>query len=95
MAVAAWLPGDVYVACAIANVLARPCSEVVALREASQSPLPDWQQLLDQQDADARSGAFRRVKRGILYSDAHWARPLEPDATLRRMLAAKSESPEG
>lgn len=87
-----WQAGDVYVACAIANVLARPCSEVVALRETSQSPLPDWQQLLDQLDADPRSDAFRRVKRGIVASYRHWARPVEPDADLRRMLAGESRA---
>lgn len=85
-----WQAGDVYFACAIANVLARPCSEVVALR---QQPEPvAWQAVLDELQADPRSDAFRRVKRGILFSYARWARPIEPDAALRRMLADEARA---
>lgn len=85
-----WQAGEVYFACSIANVLARPCSEVVALR---QQPEPvAWQAVLDELQADPRSDAFRRVKRGILFSYARWARPIEPDAALRRMLADEARA---
>lgn len=86
-----WQAGEVYFACSIANVLARPCSEVVALRQQPDGPA-GWQAVLDDLDVDTRSDAFRRVKRGILFSYARWARPIEPDAALRRMLADEARA---
>lgn len=81
-----WQAGEVYFACSIANVLARPCSEVVALRQQPDGPA-GWQAVLEGLDVDPRSDTFRRVKRGIVTSYRHWARPIEPDAALRRQLA--------
>ena len=86
-----WQAGEVYFACSIANVLARPCSEVVALRQQPDGPA-GWQAVLDDLDVDPRSDAFRRVKRGIVTSYRHWARPIEPDAALRRQLAEEARA---
>lgn len=86
-----WRPGDVYLACAIANVQARPCSDVVALREQAGLSTP-WTALLETVGATADSAHFRRVKRGVVDSYQRWARPLRPDAALRRQLAAEQRA---
>ncbi len=75
---AAWTPGDLYMACALAQVVGRPCRAVVTQREADRAA--PWAQLAEQLGAAPGSASFQRIKRGVADSYRHWGRPLVPDA---------------
>ncbi len=68
-----WLPGDVYYACALANVAGRPCRAAVALREAS--PGDGWETVSMDLGIDDQTAATRRLRQAIKASYVHWARP--------------------
>lgn len=75
--------GDVYYACALAQALDRPCTQVWRIWQA-RTPEQDWAALGTTLEVDA---AVRlRIKAAIAGSYRHWARPLTPDAELRRYL---------
>ncbi len=68
-----WAPGDVYYACALAQVLGRPCR---ALVEAwGQSHDDGWAAVAGQAGIATRPDATRRLKQAITDSYARWGRP--------------------
>ena len=68
-----WAPGDVYYACALAQVLGRPCR---ALVEAwGQSHDAGWAAVAAQAGIDSRPDATQRLKQDIAASYARWGRP--------------------
>lgn len=73
-------PGELYYACAVAVVAGRPCREVMERRR--RDPAVPWSALTGAFDIAPGSPAFLRLKRGIVSSYVHWARPLEPDREL-------------
>jgi hypothetical protein len=81
------LPADLYYACALAHVQARPCREVVD--RLTQSQDADWQAIATALGVEPGGAAQLRIKRGLVASYAHWARPITLDAPLRRAAAAK------
>ena len=69
-----WAPGDVYYACALAQVLGRPCR---ALVEAwGQSHDEGWAEVAAQAGIARRPEAAARLKQAITDSYARWGRPL-------------------
>lgn len=81
------LPADLYYACALAHVQARPCREVVD--RFTQSQDADWQAVATALGVEPGGAAQLRIKRGLVASYAHWARPITLDAPLQRAAAAK------
>lgn len=79
---AGWSAGDAYYACALAAIVGRPCSEVVARRAAA--PDAGWEPVAAALGAAPGSPAALQLKRGYVDSYARWARPLVPDAQLAR-----------
>ena len=68
-----WAPGDVYYACALAQVLGRPCR---ALVEAwGQSHGLGWAAVAAQAGIASRPDATQRLKQDIAASYARWGRP--------------------
>lgn len=77
-------PADVYLACATARALGRICREIVG--EWRRDPAGDWADVLERLDAGPGTEALSRVRRGLVSSYDHWARPIQLDAALRRAL---------
>ncbi len=68
-----WAPGDVYYACALAQVLGRPCRTLV---EAwGQSHEQGWAAVAAQAGIASRPDAIQRLKQDIAASYARWGRP--------------------
>lgn len=72
-----WLPGDVYAACALANIAGRPCRAAVALRDAA--PGDGWGTIALDLGLEDPSAAAKRLRQAITASYAHWARPEAPE----------------
>lgn len=87
LAEAGWSAGDLYFACALAQVVGRPCRAVVDARQ--EEPAATWSALAERLGAAPGSAPFRRLKQGYVASYRRWARPLEPDAELRRTAAGE------
>ncbi|MDH5823072.1 hypothetical protein QFW77_08730 [Luteimonas sp. RD2P54] len=81
-----WAPGDVYFACSIAQVIGRSCRYVVG--EWDRNHGEGWGALAARLGVAPGSEAFLRLKQGVVSSYQHWARPLEPDAELRKAAPA-------
>lgn len=75
-----WSPGDVYQACALADVSGRACRQVAdgwPRRSAS-----GWVAVASDLGAEPGSAAFQRLKQGIVDSYRRWGRPIQVDASL-------------
>lgn len=75
-----WTAGGVYYACALAHVAGQPCRAVVGLR--NRDPRQGWDAIGLQIGIAPGSEQFQRLKRGLVRSYAHWARPLAADESL-------------
>jgi len=75
-----WTPGDVYLACGLAQQAGRPCRAIADLR--AREPVPDWHTLAQEVGAAPGSAGFREFKRGIVATYERWARPIRVDAEL-------------
>lgn len=77
-----WTPGDVYYACAIAQVLGRPCRYVVDEwdREHGQG----WGEVAQRLGVKPGSAEFHRLKRGFVPTYDRWGRPITIDTELHR-----------
>lgn len=69
-----WAPGDVYYACALAQVVGRPCRAVADAW--GQSHADGWAAVAGQVGVAQRPDAIARLKRDIADSYARWGRPL-------------------
>lgn len=81
----AMVPADLYYACAVAHVQARPCREVVD--RFTQSQGAGWQAVAATMGVEPGGAAQSRIKLALLASYKHWARPIVLDASLRRATA--------
>lgn len=81
------VPADLYYACALAHVQGRPCRDIVD--RFGQPSAGDWLQIAAAIGVEPGGAAQLRIKRGLVASYAHWARPIVLDAPLRRAAAAK------
>lgn len=75
-----WSAGDIYFACALAQVAGQPCRSAVMQRERDAAP--DWQAIARRFGVTPDADAFHRIKRAIVLSYQRWARPLTVDASL-------------
>ncbi|WP_344758328.1 hypothetical protein [Luteimonas lutimaris] len=86
-----WAPGDVYYACALAQVLGRPCR---ALVEAwGQSHDEGWAAVAENAGIATRPAAATRLKQAITDSYARWGRPQAE--VVEDHAPAKGEPPPG
>ncbi len=85
-----WAPGDVYYACAVAQVIGRPCRAIVDAW--GQSHAEGWEEVASQVGIAKRPGATARLKRDITESYVRWGRPL---ATVEKAKASKKASAMG
>lgn len=77
-----WAPGDVYYACALAQVLGRPCRYVVDEWERDHGQ--GWGNLAQRLGIKPGSAEFHRLKRGFVPTYDRWARPIAIDDDLHR-----------
>lgn len=77
-----WTPGDVYYACAIAQVLGRPCRYVVD--EWDRDHADGWGAIAQRLGIKPGSTEFHRLKRGFVPTYDRWGRPITIDTELRR-----------
>lgn len=75
-------PADVYLACATAQAIGRPCRDVVG--EWRFDPAGGWAEVLARLEAGPDTAPFARVRQGVVSSFDRWARPITLDAALRR-----------
>jgi hypothetical protein len=68
-----WAPGDVYYACALAQVVGRPCRAVADAW--GQSHADGWAAVAAQVGVAQRPDAIARLRRDIADSYARWGRP--------------------
>lgn len=69
-----WSAGELYFACALGQVAARPCRTVVTLRE--RAPAQPWSEIAGQVGAAPGSAPFERLRTEIVASYRRWGRPL-------------------
>ncbi|MGH8072679.1 MAG: hypothetical protein ACREO4_01225 [Lysobacter sp.] len=77
-----WAPGDVYYACAIAQILGRPCRYVVDVWDRDHGQ--GWGNVAKQLGIKPGSAEFHRLKRGFVPTYDRWARPIQIDEDLYR-----------
>jgi hypothetical protein len=72
-----WAPGDVYFACALAQIAGQPCRAVLDAWEEEHAQ--GWAAVEQRFGVEPASNALARLRRGIAASYARWARPLPAD----------------
>ncbi|MDO5504914.1 MAG: hypothetical protein Q4F49_01295 [Pseudoxanthomonas suwonensis] len=77
-----WAPGDVYYACAIGQIIGRPCRYVVD--EWNRDNAQGWGVVAQRLGIKPGSEQFHRLKRGFVPTYDRWARPIHLDDELRR-----------
>ncbi len=77
-----WAPGDVYYACAIAQIIGRPCRYVVD--EWDRDHGQGWGVVAQRMGIKPGSAEFHRLKRGFVPTYDRWSRPVVLDDELRR-----------
>lgn len=77
-----WAPGDIYYACAIAQVIGRPCRYVVDEWERSHGQ--GWGVVAKRLGIKPGSAQFHQLKRGFVTTYDRWARPIVIDQDLYR-----------
>lgn len=70
----AWKPGDVFMACALGQVLAQPCRKVV--REWSRDHAEGWRGVGSRMQSTPDRPITRELRKDIRETYARWARPL-------------------
>ena len=70
----AWRPGDIFMACALAQDAAQPCRAVV--REWSRDHADGWAGVVRRLPAKSGAAQYRRLREDIKRSYVRWARPL-------------------
>lgn len=75
-----WAPGDVYYACAIAQIIGRPCRYVV--EEWERDHEQGWGPVAERLGVKPGSTEFKRLKRGFVPTYDRWGRPIRIDEDL-------------
>jgi hypothetical protein len=70
----AWMPGDIFMACALAQRIAQPCRAVV--REWSRDHAEGWTGVATRLQAKPGTALYRQLRKDIEATYARWARPL-------------------
>lgn len=77
-----WAPGDVYYACALAQIIGRPCRYVVDEWERGHGQ--GWGVIAKRLGIKPGSAQFHRLKRGFVPSYDRWSRVIRIDEDLYR-----------
>lgn len=85
-----WAPGDVYYACALAQVIGRPCGYVADYWQAHHGQ--GWGEVAQHLGIKPGSAAFHRLKNGFVPTYDRWARPITLDDDLRRAFPGRGKS---
>jgi hypothetical protein len=88
-----WAPGDVYYACAIAQVIGQPCRYVVD--QWQQDHGQGWGVLAQRLGIKPGSAEFHRLKKGFVPTYDRWARPIRIDDSLRIDFPDRGRGPDG
>jgi hypothetical protein len=83
-----WAPGDVYYACALAQVAGQPCRAVADAWSSDDAH--DWSAIARRFGIEPGSEPLHRIKRGLVASYDRWGRPLEIDDSLRGDFPARA-----
>lgn len=70
----AWTPGDIFMACALAQRIAQPCRAVV--REWSRDHVEGWAGVATRLEVKPGSATYRELRKDVEQTYARWARPL-------------------
>jgi hypothetical protein len=70
----AWTPGDIFMACALAQRVAQPCRAVV--REWSRDHAEGWAGVATRLQAKPGTALYRELRKDIERTYTRWARPL-------------------
>ncbi len=77
-----WAPGDVYLACALASIIGRPCRYVADIWERDHAQ--GWGAVAKNLGIKPGSPEFHRLKKGFVPSYDRWGRDITLDAQLQR-----------
>ena len=78
-----WAGGDAWFACFLAHATEATCRSVIRAR-ALAGPDAGWEEVAAGFGARPGSEAYATVRLALADSYARWARPLRPDAALKR-----------
>jgi hypothetical protein len=76
-----WAPGDIYFACALAQIAGQPCRVVVDAWERDHAQ--GWGAIAKRMGIKPGSEQFHRLKRGVVPTYDRWSRPIVIDESLR------------
>lgn len=85
-----WAPGDVYYACAIAQIIGRPCRYVVDEWERDHGQ--GWGSVAKRLGIKPGSDEFHRLKRGFVPTYDRWGRPIRIDEDLYPHYPARAKA---
>lgn len=85
-----WAPGDVYYACAIAQIIGRPCRYVV--EEWERDHAQGWGPVAERLGIKPGSTEFQRLKRGFVPTYDRWGRPIRIDEDLYRFYPERAKA---
>ena len=88
-----WAPGDVYYACALAQVTGQPCRTVVD--EWDRDHGQGWGVIAQRMGIRPGSAEFHRLKRGFVPTYDRWGRPIRIDDSLRIDFPNRDKGPKG
>jgi hypothetical protein len=86
-----WAPGDIYYACALAQLIGRPCRYVVEVWERDHAQ--GWGAVAKRLGIRPGSAQFHQLKRSFVPSYDRWGRPIELDAQLQREFPGRARGP--
>lgn len=84
-----WQPGDLYLACAVAQQRGRPCRHMVERFDAASG----WAPVLEAYDMPAGSTNLHRIKRALVETYRRWARPILLDVPLQADFPEQAKDP--
>ena len=88
-----WAPGDVYYACAMAQVLGRPCRYVADYWDEHHGK--GWGVVAQELGIKPGSAEFHRLKKGFVPTYDRWGRPISLSDDLRGDFPGRGKGPNG
>lgn len=88
-----WAPGDVYYACALAQVVGQPCRNIVDIWEREHGQ--GWGVIAQRMGIKPGSAEFHRLKKGFVPTYDRWGRPIAIDDELRVDFPDRGKGPKG
>jgi hypothetical protein len=88
-----WAPGDVYYACALAQVVGQPCRSVID--EWDRNHGQGWGAIAQRMGIKPGSAEFHRLKKGFVPTYDRWGRPILIDDDLHLDFPNRGKGPKG